>query len=508
MSTSWIIGAMIAVIGAWTGLPNPWLHFPPAVLGLPIGLAMIGQGAPGHRIALRRGWITGLVVAIGCIYWMALPVQQYGHLSWALAIPAPVLLSCYLAIYPALFCMAMYFAAISLPPWARCLFAGVFWALLEYMQSWLLTGFPWLSLSSAFAFWPVTIQTASLFGAFCLSGMFVIPALCLLHIGKGKAPAMLLGGVVLFMAFCGWARFDQHRPSGQSFDVGIVQGNVDQGKKWQGDYQKATVAKYLRLSQQAVDTASPQIIVWPETSMPFYFQDLSANRVKVSAFAARTGTALLVGSPAYSYKPDGGEYTHYNRAFVVSGDGVLRQWYDKEHLVPFGEYVPLPSWLPVNKLVEGAGDFSPGTGPGILVTGPGRSGMLICYEGIFPSLAQKRVKAGANLLVTISNDAWFGRTSAPLQHLALTVLRSVEQNRWLVRSTNTGISAFVDPLGRVVRSTPLFEEAAVVQRLNLNEDRTVFSRGYTLVRIALMVLNAFFLLWILFTASPREHGAQ
>lgn len=508
MSIPWIIGALVAVAGTWLGFPNPWLHLPPAVLGLPLGLAIIGEGAPNHWAALRRGWIVGIPAVLGCIYWMALPVQQYGHLPWALAIPAPVLLSCYLAVFSGLFSMAMYFAAISIPGWARCVFAGVFWALLEYLQGWLLTGFPWMSLSSAFAFWPEAIQTAALFGAFCLSGVFVSMAVCLLHMGDGKKPATVLAAMLLVVGLCGWARFDQYRPSGEAYTAAVVQGNVDQGKKWEPEYQAATVAKYLTLSEQTLSQGKPSLIVWPETSMPFFFQDISPHRVKVSAFAARSGAALLVGSPAYSYRADSGDYTHYNRAFVVSGDGVLRQWYDKEHLVPFGEYVPLPSWLPINKLVEGAGDFSPGDGPGILVSGPSRSGMLICYEGIFPGLAQKRVEAGSNLLVTISNDAWFGRTSAPLQHLALTVLRAVEQNRWLIRSTNTGISAFVDPLGRLVQSTGLFTDATLVQTVHLNEDRTVFSRSYSWVRLLIVLINALFFLWILFTASPGERPVE
>jgi apolipoprotein N-acyltransferase len=245
------------------------------------------------------------------------------------------------------------------------------------------------------------------------------------------------------------------------------------------------------LSRKVQITASPALIVWPETSMPFYFQDDSPLRKPVLDFLASTNATLLLGAPAYERGL--GSYNLFNRAFLLNANGAAPIWYDKEHLVPFGEYMPLPSWLPLEKLVHGVGDFAPGHDQKALRSGDLAMGVLVCYEAIFAGLAQERVAQGANLIVIISNDAWFGATSAPLQHLNLTALRAIEQGRWIVRSTNTGISAFIDPLGRIHRAGPQFEPLAAAWQVHSRSQTTVYHKLYSPLLIcagALVILFA------------------
>lgn len=173
--------------------------------------------------------------------------------------------------------------------------------------------------------------------------------------------------------------------------------------------------------------------------------------------------------------------------------------------MPFGEYVPLKDYLPIGKLVQGAGDFIPGEDPSPLESGNLAMGMLICYEGIFPELAQERVAKGANLLINISNDAWYGKTSAPMQHLGLVALRAVEQGRYLIRDTNTGISACIDPLGRINNTTGLFVDAAVLANPELMTGETFFHANYKAVTLIPVILTFLLIGWIFFKSRKTAN---
>ncbi len=213
-------------------------------------------------------------------------------------------------------------------------------------------------------------------------------------------------------------------------------------------------------------------MTWPETALPFYFQDGEELAGSVIRFARRHDVPVLAGSPAYIRQ--GESYSLYNRVYLVTPQGTEFPRYDKVHLVPFGEYVPFGKYLPfLSKLVHGVGDFRPGRDAAPLRYRDLALGVLVCYEAIFPELAQERVEAGANVLINVSNDAWFGRSSAPMQHLGLAALRAVEQGRFLIRATNTGISAVIDPKGRILARSGLF----TTERLGYGE--TVLLTGLT-----------------------------
>ena len=200
----------------------------------------------------------------------------------------------------------------------------------------------------------------------------------------------------------------------------------------------------------------------------------------------------IVGSPSYAAKKEA--LIFHNSAYLVSPQGHAAGKYDKVHLVPFGEYVPLKRYLPfIDKLVAQVGDFKPGRQGNTLSWENRHVGMLICYEAIFPGLARAMVRNGAHLLVNITNDAWFGRTSAAFQHFSMAVFRAVENRRYLARAANTGISGFIDPCGRIVSSTPLFQEAVATTAVSMLTGRSLYSRwGEWPIGIVVFGLISFF----------------
>ncbi|WP_461209508.1 apolipoprotein N-acyltransferase [Desulfocurvus sp. DL9XJH121] len=482
--TNLLLPALLACCGAWFGFANPLAHVPPLALLLPLGLTLAANGAPGPKAAFRRGLLMGAAACAGALYWMALPVHDYGGLPWILAAPCPVLVGLALGVYLGLFCLGLYLVRGRLSWPLGAVWAGASWWALEYFKGTLFTGFPWLVLASAFSPWPQALQGAALIGAYGLSGVLAASA-WLLASGKGLMPAPRIAGALVLAGLAAYGGYALNRPLEQcgTASVALVQGDIDQSLKWDQTYRLGTVQRYKTLSRKAAEDGTPGLLVWPETALPFYLQEVNSLTVDVRRLARELGTSIITGSPAYTYLPEEKRYELHNRAYLVDETAILAGHYDKEHLVPFGEYVPLGQWLGfLGKLVQGVGDFVPGDDTGPLVTGSGvRAGMLICYESIFPELAQARVEARANLLVNISNDAWFGRSSAPFQHLDLTVLRAVEQGRSIARCTNTGVSAFVGPRGRILAATPLFT-ATVLSRadLPLCEGQTPFHRmaGY------------------------------
>ncbi len=437
-----------------------------------IGLSLRAEGL---KDSFRTGWLCGLIAYSACLYWVAVPVHYYGPMPWVLAAPIPLLLGAYFGIYTGLFTMAMT-RARSRMHWSFLgLFAGLLWTVLELARSHMLTGFPWISLAQAFSSWPPAIQATQYIGAFALSGALVAITTWLLWTPKHKAaflPAAITAAILLTLGVAHW---QQPLPEGPYHRIGVVQGNIDQSRKWDEDFQNHTVSKYIDLSREALREDEADILIWPETAMPFFFQEQSQLRDRVLEFGQKRQVPILTGAPAYTEHE--GSYRLYNRAFLLNEAGEISSYYDKMHLVPFGEYVPMQEWLPfLDKLVPGMGDFFPGQSPDPLRIDDLAMGPLICYEIIFPRIVQERVENEANILINISNDAWFGRSSGPKQHLNQAVLRAVEQNRYLVRSTNTGISGVISPRGQISQATALYEDAAFVSEVQTIEEQTPYSR--------------------------------
>ncbi len=436
-----------------------------------MALLHIGEQANSAGEALRRGWLTGLLGTAAALYWLAIPIHNVGGLPWALAIPCAILMGAYLGLYGGVFTACAFLLQRRMPhtPVLRMLALACLWYGLELVRGTLLTGFPWLMLSAAFAPYPLLIQGASLVGSYALSAWYVGMALSLYQaLLKSQPSTQRIRHACLCLCLCAsmifWGMYTMHMApvkQGQAFPVIMVEGNIDQNVKWEPALQQATLETYSTLSLNALDAWRAQhpniqpLLIWPETSMPFFVEHHPILGPALLSFVKKAHTPLLVGAPASNIDAKGLNRP-YNRAYFISEYGELYGAYDKVHLVPFGEYVPAwMQWNFLEGLLQSIGAFSVGTQDkplrNVELSPPSSLalGMLICYEGIFPYLAQQRVLDGATVLLNISNDGWFGDSSAAEQHLQLSLMRAVEQGRWLIRNTNTGISAIIDNYGQV-----------------------------------------------------------
>ncbi len=487
---------LLSLFGAWFGFANPVWHIPGLVLLLPLALCLLGQQALSWSQALRKGWFAGWLAYASSLYWIALPVHNYAPLPWVLAIPCPLLVGIYLGLYPALFTLSAYWTKKKFPWFLGGIFLGLVWTCLEYIRNYLLTGFPWNCLTQAFSPWPSFIQPIEIVGAFVFSGILVT-LVSWLAFGWPQKKALFLSIIVAVGIFgYGYRQIGLPSPSEQKFSASIVQGNIEQGVKWDPSYQNSTLNTYLDLSRQEIQRNNPDYLFWPETAMPFYLQNMSPFRQKISNFCHQNSVFLFTGAPGYTYHKED-KYKLYNRAYLFNQKGSIADVYGKEYLVPFGEYVPLNNIFPfLDKIVAGVSDFSSGNHTDPVRANNLALGTLICYEIIFPELVTKRVDQGANVLVNLSNDAWFGHSSAPKQHLHQAVLRAIENNRFVIRSTNTGISAFIDTNGRILKKSRMFKkETKHLKEIPLIENRTYFSKHYSLIAVLLFVVTGILIIW-------------
>lgn len=458
--------------------------------------------------SIRLGFYSGL--AAGCahyfslLYWLVPTLRTYGGLPWVLAVGFFLLLALYLALYLGVF--AAVYAGAGNRPVVRILVAPVAWTALEYARAFMLSGFPWESLGcSQYRVLPL-IQMADLAGVYGLSFLIVLANSLLAWAGSWapkrktvtpgeKAGALLL--FVLFLAVAGsawlYGTWRLKEVSGAMADaplkrVAVVQGNIDQNQKWDAAFRDATVEKYLALCRRAAD-AGPDLVVLPETAMPFYFPYDGVATRKVLTAAREAGAWFLAGAPAAA--TENGAVKYYNSAYLITPQGRIAGRYDKTHLVPFGEFVPLGplrEWLPfVRTIVAAAGDFTAGEVGQTLGMDGLSLGVQICYEIIFPYQARRIVQNGAGLIINITNDAWYGRTSAPWQHFSMVVFRAVETRRAVVRSANTGISGYVAPTGQIIGATPLFVESVETWNAPVMRTMTFYCRHGDLFAKACLV---------------------
>jgi len=464
--------------------------FPPVNLSFLSWLALVPilkslENEPPSR-AFKLGFIAGAVHYLTLIYWIIVVLGRYGNLNFFFSSIPYLLLCFYLALYPALFSLMITFLWKSR---FALILMGSFWVGLEYVRASFLTGFPWCLLGYTQYKQLHLIQIADLFGVYGLSFLIVLVNGLLYFLffstqrknntqtGRGflKCEILITGLIAVATLVYGQYRLSEkqmEKASRPYIRAVVIQGNIDQSLKWDPTYQAATIATYQRLTRETFDF-KPELIVWPETSAPFFFQDNAELSPKVVSIAKESGAALVFGSPAY--KQVSGMIKHYNRAYLISPYDRRLQYYDKMHLVPFGEYVPLKKFLYfINRLVPAAGDFAQGTETVSLDHDNLSIGILICFEAIFPELARDHAMKGANILVNITNDAWFGKTSAPYQHLAMAVFRAVENRRPMIRAANTGFSAFIEPQGKIIARSGLFTEETLKISLDISKHPLTF----------------------------------
>ena len=439
------------------------------------------------RHPFTLGLLAGLVYFGGTLYWLAGVMATYGDLSPWLSVLIAVLLASYLALYPAVFAVLVARAVRRFGA-AGVWFAPCVWVATEWVRGSIGGGFPGVPLGASQAGVIPIVQLASVTGVYGISALVALVATGAAAVAISRRRVHwvgfgAVGALVAVVAGWGMLRVTTGRlvRTGTVLRVGLLQGNVEQDAKWNPAFRDAILRRYIDLSRQAIG-AGAGVVIWPEASMPFFFNTESAAAEPVRRLAAESRTPFVIGADEAEPGVNGAPGRIYNAAVLLGPDGRSRATYRKMQLVPFGEYVPFKDLLFfVKHLVAQVSDFSPGTEPVVFDLGGQRLSVAICYESAYPWIARALVERGSELLATITNDAWFDRSSAAYQHFEMGAIRAVEEGRFVVRAANTGISGAVDPYGRVLAATRLFEPLAITVDVRLLDDRTVYSRVGDLV---------------------------
>lgn len=481
---------------------------------VPLILAVDGQ--KGRR-AFGLGWVYGMSLSLTSLPWIADVLAGYGGLGFFLGWLITGLLAAILAVYPALFGWIITMRVSGPVSWV--MIGSVAWCGLDWLKNWVFTGFNWTPLAGPLVLSPELGQAADLFGFYGL-GFFValvnfLLAAVIFKRRDGcpkKGRPYLISAVLLILAgyvygYLQFNRWDKAAESWPQATVVAVQPSTEQTYKWDEAYRNRLLTKYAALARDAA-AHQPWLVLWPETALPFIFEHDYEESEWLRALSRKTGGYALVGLAGVSgFWP---EQKLHNR-MILFHDGETEAYYDKTHLVPFGEYVPFEDlaivrWLFEQGLLGAAGQYNPGgkTPPVEVPRNPldpntdgVRLGVLICFESTFPYLGRQRVLEGAELLVVPTNDGWFGRSRAPERHLYQSAMRAVETRRPLVRAGNTGISAVIHPSGYIAWASELYGIGAYPLSTPLpgraNLVTTFFvARGYLLAPLlaALTVLLA------------------
>lgn len=418
-----------------------WVAFIPLFFAL--------QSQSGLK-AFLLAYFTGVVFWAGTIYWLV-------HVT----LLGTIILVLYLALYFGLFGLFFsYFqfrsASIDyrLSTIDPLVFSSI-WVLLEYTRSHLLTGFPWALLGYSQCSNLPIIQIADLTGAYGVSFLVMMVNVAVYQFisQKSKVKSIFVPICCIFVSLIyGYYKL---LPTSNSqlptYRISVIQGNIPQDQKWEAESREYILNKYLTLSLAATKD-NPDLVIWPEASLPVILEEEPDFFKEVRHFSQEAHLSLLIG--AVTRRDD----AYYNSAILVSKEGAVLGRYDKLHLVPFGEYIPLKNYLPFLETIVPIGDINPGKESTLFSLPTPNSGLLtynkfavlICFEDVFPELSRRFVKNGADFLVNITNDAWYKKTSAAYQHFQACVFRAVENRVFLVRAANTGISGFIAPTGKVI----------------------------------------------------------
>jgi apolipoprotein N-acyltransferase len=454
-------------LGALSAAALPPIHAIPVLLVAVPGLLALLDGARTPMMAARRGWWFGLGHHVLGLYWVTEAILFEAARFWwlvPLAVPA---LSGVLAVFIAAACGV---ARLTRPGWPRVLALGGAWVLSDLARQFVLTGFPWNPWGSVWEIpgpiGDVFIQPAAWVGVHGLTLATLLLAAMPVLGRRGQ-----IGGAVLLAAWIagGVIRLRETSPPPTGLNVVLVQGNVAQGQKWDQALAMRIFGSYFTLTEQARKQAGdgPAVVIWPETAFPGLLE--IDERARQAIEQATGGVPALVGSVRFDE-----QQRPRNSLFAVLDGGAIAGIYDKWHLVPFGEYVP--DWLPMPIMVVPGGGFASGPGARTLhVPGLPPFGVLICYEAIFPGQIVDRSDRPA-WLVNVTNDAWFGNSTGPRQHLAAARMRAVEEGLPLLRAANTGISAAFDAHGRELGRLDMQQTGTLTVALPVPLPETLFAR--------------------------------
>ncbi len=435
------------------------------------------------------GMIAGIVAWAGILYWIAYVMETYGGMSLAPASLLLLFLIVYMAVYFGIFALAA--KKLIRSRYAFLTIPGI-WVLLELVRSYIMfSGFPWALVGYSQFPWKPFIQIAEFGGVYLIGGIILMVNVAIYKASRREFLPLVLSICVLatVAAWGGW-RMENLPAGGRPIKVGVAQANISQDMKWLPEMIGPTIDIYSRLTEDAVDQGA-ELVVWPETACNFYLFRRWPESLRIIDLSLQSDARLVMGSPAF----DDGKY--FNRVWLLN-QGQVEGYYDKVHLVPFGEYLPFASIIEpfFGSLTQGVGNFSR-AGQASPIDG---IGMLICFESIFPDLTRDLCSKGATYLVNVSNDAWFKTWATPGQHLVMASFRTIESRRWMLRSVNHGISAIVNPVGEVVNKIGLLKEGVITGEIT----PSTYLSFYTKYGPALAWLWAFFSVIAALTSMRRR----
>jgi apolipoprotein N-acyltransferase len=446
------------------------------------GLLILGLYGQSPRAAAKAAFVAGTLAQSAILHWIYIVSVEYGHAAPPMGVIGIFGMGAHAGFFTALFGIgwALLGRRGMASPWA----AALLWTVLEYARSAGSLGFPWAVIGYTQHHNPTLLSLAAYTGVYGMSFTVVLVGATLAQSVRelrtarklSNSTRFALAGAVAIAATGFFLRSVPDRGA-ETIRVAVLQGNIDQGVKWNPGWVERTIAIYEDLSRKAVE-AGAEVIVFPETAVPGALNSDPVLRDRMARLARETGAAYVVGSVAVESPQGQFVREFFDSAYAIQPDGSFSARYDKSQLVPFGEFVPFDSWLRPFFEATARGmateRVTPGPGPSAFsVTTAGASardvtvGVPICYELLFPDLTRRFVSDGAVLLLAITNDAWYGRTGAPYQFLAMTAVRSAENGVWTARAANTGVSAIIDSQGRVRSRTRIFERGLLVGDLPL-----------------------------------------
>jgi len=479
--------------------PLPWevnLGFLAWAALVPLVVPLRGA-TQGERFAM--GAIAGGVHYITSLYWLVGTLNTYGNLNLPGSLFTTLLLVALQTAYLILATVLLGKLSDKAPRFPLAASLPLLWVTMEFLRTTFpFGGFPWALLGYSQGGYTRLAQAADIGGVYLVSfAVALVNGAIADVIGKfaggenrplpWRPAATAVIVVAAMFAYGTWrvaqvtARMQEAKP----IKVAALQGDIRQDMKWDRDTVDFILNRYMEFQNEAVQKGA-QLVVWPEAALPFALERHMAG-LGLCADLRKTGAYTLVGSVDFYYQDKREKFT--NSAYLIGPRGIEGK-YSKIHLVPFGEYIPMAEYLGfVDKIVKGAaGNFSAGEKIEVFDIPRGKFGVIICYEAIYGNLTRKFAGNGAGMLVNITNDAWFGDTSAPRQHLAMAAFRCIENHKWMIRAANTGISAFIDPLGRVKERTKLFTPAMLIGDVSFMPGLTPYAAGGDLFLYATVVI--------------------
>lgn len=457
--------------------------------------------AKDNKTVVKGGFLFGFIYFLGNTYWIYHSLYFYGSVPLLMSYLVVILLAIYLALYPLTF--SVIYKNLLKNNLPTSLYAPFLWVSLEVLRNYLLTGFPWALIGYSQYKFILISQIADITGIYGVSYLIILFNCFIFDIFIFRRHKLIYPLVpyytiifstifvliiFIFSIIYGLKKLNETE-SNDTVKVTIIQGSIPQDEKW--DYKKVeeifNIYKNLTLQSKQYN---PNLIVWPETALPFVFEKNKYFTSELIHFINEERIYLLFGSIMERQKD---KYT--NSAVLIDPNGVTAYYYDKIHLVPFGEYVPLRKILFfIDKLTVGVGDYQPGEGYNVAITPFGRFATLICYESIFPGQVRKFYQKGGNFIVNITNDGWFGNTSGPYQHFSMAVFRAIENRKPLVRAANSGISGFIDSKGRIINKTKLFERTYLIENIKINDKISFYTKYGDIFAYICIVISLIFII--------------